>query len=178
MEINERLNVAGFNLYNDIYNSGDEQGTNEDIGHGETCHDMLLPTVGEIMTDEAESHKTEYPWVSADDLPQQFGMEVRGNLTNHRGACLHVAAAEENPAQAHEVESDDNGNDASPPGAVVVPVMVEHILREELMTTECQAVERTPEYEVPRSTMPQTTEQHRNEEVEIHPQLTLTIASE
>lgn len=149
MEINERLYIAGFNLYDDVYNGGDENGANKDIGHGETCHDMLLPAVGEIMTDEAECHKTEHPWVSADDLPQQFGMEVRGNLGYHRRACLHVAAAEENPAQAYEMESDDNGYDTTPSDTGVVSVMVEHILREELMASQCHAVERTPEDEVP-----------------------------
>ena len=71
-------------------------------------------------------------------------MEVCYNLAYHRRACLHVAAAEENPAQTYEVEGDDNGNDTPPSGAGVVSVVVENILREELMTSECHAVKRAP----------------------------------
>lgn len=70
MEVDERLYIARFHLYHDVNNNGDEQSANKDICHGKACHDASLPAVGEIMADEAECHKTEHPWVSADDLPQ------------------------------------------------------------------------------------------------------------
>lgn len=98
LEVDEGLDVARLHLDYDVDDGGDEEGAYDDVGHGEACHEALLPTVGQVMADETECHEAEHPGIAADDLPQQFGVEISCHLVKHREGCLHVAAAEEYPA--------------------------------------------------------------------------------
>ena len=97
----------------------------------------------------------------------------------HLPDALHRRHAEENPGEADEVESEDHPEVASEPshgGSVeACPRADLHI---EFVQGERDAVHTAPEDEAQASSVPQATEEHRDEEVEIGAQATTTTAPE
>ena len=97
--------------------------------------------------------------------------EVKGEHAGDESpGQTEVLNAEEHPNDTHGKESEDDGRHRTD--------FLHHLAEEELVGADEQAVQGTPNDEVPRGTVPQAAEQEAEPEVEVHTTCAFAVAAE
>ena len=104
-------------------------------------------------------------------------LEVGEDLREHGHTGLKRGAGEEEPAEAHHMEGEDNGEAlAHTPRAVMLVVPQQGAPR--LVQAQRHAVHAAPHHEVPRCAVPQSAQQHGEKLVQIHAPAAATVAAQ
>ena len=167
LEIDKGLNSGTLNL-NDYINSGGDH-------HGAECHptpsqhldECLLPSIGQEVRKVAKGYQCKHVAVTADHLREQFGMEIGEYLCEHGLRRLEIVVAKEYPAESHKMECKDHGGYALPTFALMVTFVVKHIGTQPLVYGQCCAMHATPSHEIQAGSVPETTQQHGHNQVDI-----------
>ena len=104
-------------------------------------------------------------------------MERGKDLTDHGNRTGKLGVAEENPAEAHEMESDNHGKHTAPSDTAVSFRTMKQAA-EELVYGKCYAVQSAPYDEIPRSTVPESAQQHGQNQVDVGTDLAFPVAAQ
>ena len=104
-------------------------------------------------------------------------MERGEDLTDHGNRTGKLGVAEENPAEAHEVKGDNHGKHAAPSGTAVGLGTMKQAA-EELVYGKCYAVQAAPYDEVPRSAVPESAQQHGQNQVDVGTYLAFPVTAQ
>ena len=104
-------------------------------------------------------------------------MERGEDLTDHGNRTGKLGVAEEDPAEAHEVESDNHSKETSPPGTAVGLGTMKQAA-EELVNSKCYPMQSAPYDEIPRSAVPESTQQHGQNQVDVGTDLAFPVATQ
>lgn len=113
---------------------------------------------------------------------QQARIEVGKNALHHGEGVVKSAAAEENPGEGYEVESEENAQDLEQKrglarrGAFVFGAGPEDVVHESV-DAEANSVERAPKHEIPGSAVPEAAQHHGDHEVHIGSHFPFAAAS-
>src|SRR5580692_6630937 len=83
---------------------------------------------------------------------------------------MKVFGAKRHPRDHHEGKGPTQTRDWTIPRR---PLDVKMVVRD-----QCRPMERTPDHEIPRCAVPQSAEQHRDHNVDVAPDRTVTVATE
>ena len=123
------------------------------------------------------SHQDEHIAVSADDLRQQFEVEIGKDALQHLSGSGKGGVTEEYPTEDNEVEGEQSGPETTDTVTLVMTVAMEYLLAEELVNGKCKTVKSAPDDEVERCSVPQSAKKHRDHQVDILPDTPMTIAA-
>ena len=100
-------------------------------------------------------------------------------MRQHIPGGLQVAGAEHDPAEADDVERHDDADDP-PPARHVGTLRLEarHMGHEPFVHRERGAVPAAPQHEAPCRAVPQAAQQHRDDQVQVGPQVSFAVAAQ
>lgn len=104
-------------------------------------------------------------------------MEVGDNPSYHHYAVGEFRVSEEDEGEHGEVEGDDTCHYAAEASRTVVLAVAHHVSPPPFMHGLCHAVQSSPYYEVEARPVPQTSQQHGYDEVDVCAQLAPAAAS-
>ena len=178
LEVDKGLYLAAFHLNDQIDDGGDEEGTQHHTTPFEHTHATLLEGIGHEMGDIAEEyHGEDYP-IAGDNLLEEFGVEIDGYLRKHCPRGLEGGVAEENPTESHEMKGQEDGEEPAQACAAIVLVVTEHMFAQPLVEGQRHTMHAAPSHEVKTGTVPQSTQQHGDDQVDILTHLALTVATQ
>lgn len=187
LEVDEGLDIGGLDL-DDKPNEGydeeslDEEGKADNEGTGHAREGF-----GQPVEQIAEEHKESHSFVRSTPLEEYLWLELTPYLMKHFLGDSEGGGAEEHPQGCDEVEGDET-TDQPTQGTLlrlrIVPVGQAGEGTEDgtdgvpnLVEAEEHAVDAAPKNEVERGSMPQTTEEHGDEEIEVLAELAMPVAA-
>ena len=179
LKVDERLYVARF----DLHHAPDHRGGHHylqyqrGVGYQALCRavDAARHEVEQVArTDQGEDAR-----IARDDLRDHRDVEVEEYLVQHQFDGLHRLGAEHQPAQADEVEREDDAERTVPPVHLrpgsLGPRDDGH---PQFMQRQRYAMQRAPEDEADRRTVPQPSQHHRDEQVAVGAQFAFAVAAQ
>ena len=187
LEVDEGLHVGGLNLNNDK----DEDDDKECLDHEWATSDKLLDFIGKELWHEmehiAKKHQKGDSLVGSTPLQEYLRLEFGENLVKNLLGNAKRRSTEEHPKGCYEVEGDQTTNDGHKPVSRQIRVFLagqicqwtEHSTEgvPNLIQTQQESMETTPQDEIKGSSMPKSAQQHRHQEVEVLAELAMTIAT-
>ncbi len=177
LEIDEWLDVTALHLDDEVDDADQHRYLHEQGATGQKADTRVLPTVGTGMKQVADGHQREDWPVAGHQLAEQFGMEGGGHLAQHDEGGLEGGVAEKNPAKADKMEGEQHATHTPPAGAAVVLGTVQPVPKG-LVRRQCQTVQTTPYHEIQRGTVPQPSQQHGHDQIEIGTEPALPVAAQ
>ena len=120
------------------------------------------------MKQKAEQHQSKHAPVAFDQLREKLRTESGEYLSQHIHRVLKIGITEEYPAETDKVEGNDNAEHTSPTVTLFSfpPSGYRH---PDFMHRQCNAVKCAPKNKIPGSSMPQPSQKHGNNKVQILP---------
>ena len=117
--------------------------------------------------------------IALHELRQEREVESRENLVQHQLDRLHRVGTENQPSEGDQVKGENDAQEAYHG----VHILAQHLCpgdkrKPHLVQGQCHTVQRTPQYKADGGTVPQTTQQHRDEQVKVGAQLAFAVASQ
>ena len=103
-------------------------------------------------------------------------MEGCEDLANHRNGAVESGVAEEYPAKTYEVEGYKHSRYLAPTCTAILLRAMQQTAQA-FMQRQSHSVQSAPYYKVPRSSVPQSSQQHGENQVDVGTQLTLTVSA-
>ena len=145
-------------------------------------HDPLRDGVDgrrQQVQDVTRGDQREDGGVARHDLRDHRGVEVFENLVQHQRDGLHRLGAEHQPPQADDVERQEHARRAAPPVHLRPGGLgARNEGHPELVQRQGRAVQSAPEDETHRRAVPQSAQQHRQEQVAVGPDAALAVAAQ
>jgi len=179
LKVDERLYVARL----DLHHAPDHRRRHDDLqDQRRVRHQPLREAVrasGHQVEQEACGDQGEGARIAGDDLRDHRGVEVVENLVKHQLDGLHRLGAEHQPPQTDEVEREEDAGRAAPPVHPVARGLgARHDRHPELVQRQRRAVQRAPEDEADGGAVPQSAQQHRDEQVAVGAQFAFAVAAQ
>ena len=179
LEIDKRLYVAGF----DLHDAPDHRRGHQDLQNQRRMdHDPLRDGVDgrrQQVQDVTRGDQREDSGVARHDLRDHRGVEVFENLVQHQRDGLHRLGAEHQPPQADDVERQEHARRAAPPVHLRSGGLgARNEGHPELVQRQSRAVQSAPKDETHRRAVPQSAQQHRQEQVAVGPDAALAVAAQ
>ena len=105
------------------------------------------------MEQEAKQHQSEHTPVTFYQLRKELGTERSEYLFQHIHRVLEIGVAEEYPAEAYKMESDDNAEHTTPTVALL-SFLAAGYRHPHFMQCQRYAVECSPKDKIPGCSMP------------------------
>ena len=87
---------------------------------------------------------------------------------------MKIGVTEENPAETNKVEG--NNDTQYPPNAVTgLPFLPSGDRHPRFVQSKCHTMKSAPQYKIPGSPVPQSTEKHGNNQIEILTELSMSV---
>ena len=178
LEIDEGLNGGALHLNNHVDGCNEQQRIDHHIAAAQLRNDAFLPGVGQEMGEIAKGHEGQHILIARTHLLPQLGMEVEEDLPQHGPAGSEGLLPKENPREANEMEGEHDGNPLAHAMGLKAAPMMQHLLTEEFMCGECDAMCPAPCHKVETCAMPQTAQEHRDDKIDILSQLAFAVAAQ
>ena len=174
-----------------LNNDKDEDDDKECLDHEWATSDKLLGFIGKELWHEmehiAKKHQKGDRLVGSTPLQEYLRLEFGENLVKNLLGNAKRRSTEEHPQGCNEVEGDETSHEDNEPVLRRVGVFLAGQIRERtkyrtegvphLVETEEKSMNATPEDEVEGCSVPETTQQHRHQKVEILAQLAVTVTT-
>ena len=188
LEVDEWLNVGRLDLDDDKSHDDDEKCFDEK----RALSDIGLHLFGEELWHEmqhiTQQHQQGNRLVGGTPLKENLRFKLEEYLMEHLFGNAKRRSTEEHPQGCNEVEGDETSHEDNEPVLRRVGVFLAGQIRERtkyrtegvphLVETEEKSMNATPEDEVEGCSVPETTQQHRHQKVEVLAQLAVTVATE
>ena len=129
------------------------------------------------MQEKAERHQGKHFPIAHYQLWEKPGTESREYLPQHIQRSGEIGIAEEYPAEANEVERNDDAEEAAD-ATTAFALLPSGNAHPELMDSQSNAMQHSPKHKIPGSPMPQAAQKHGNDKVGILAYLALTVAAQ
>lgn len=129
------------------------------------------------MKQKAEQHQSKHAPVAFDQLREKLRTESGEYLSQHIHRVLKIGITEEYPAETDKVES-DNDSEYTTPAMTLFSFLTTYDGHPHLMHRQSDAVKCSPKYKVPGSSVPQSTQKHGNNQIQILAELTFPVSSQ
>ena len=118
------------------------------------------------MQEKAERHQGKHFPIAHYQLREKPGTESRKYLPQHIQRSGEIGIAEEYPAEANEVERNDDTEEAAD-ATTAFALLPSGNAHPELMDSQSNAMQHAPKHKIPGSPMPQAAQKHGNDKVGI-----------
>ena len=114
LEVDKWLHPGTLELHDNKDRNRQHHRLNKQRRTGNDCLQTVFRRFRHEMQDITHHHQDEHSFIAHHKLHKDLRMEIRENLRQHLANRLHRVSPEQNPAKAHQMESDQNTYHSSP----------------------------------------------------------------
>ena len=178
MEVDERLDIARLDLHHQPDDARGQENLYDRRQGGDESLRPAVAAVGKHVQQVADADEQEDAGITFEHLGDDRRIEVRENLVEHQLHGFHRFGTEHQPSEADQIEGEENArNTPEPPHFGSCGFGAGNDAQPELVQGQRYAVQRSPEDEAHGRPVPQTAEQHGDEQVEIGADTPLAVLS-
>ena len=177
MKIDERLYLRTLHLNDEVNDQYHQHGFSQQGEADNRRCAGTLPTIGDKVQKITQRHQGKDLPITRYQLRKELRAERGEYLPQHIYRCGELDIAEENPAQADEVERDKYAEESTDT-VTSLSFRVSDERHPSFMERQRNTMHHTPKHKVPRRAMPQSAQKHGDNEIDILPNLPFTVAAQ
>jgi len=179
LEVDERLDIARLDLHHQPDDARGQENLYDRRQGGDESLRPAVAAVGKHVQQVADADEQEDAGITFEHLGDDRRIEVRENLVEHQLHGFHRFGTEHQPSEADQIEGEENArNTPEPPHFGSCGFGAGNDAQPELVQGQRYAVQRSPKDEAHGRPVPQTAEQHGDEQVEIGADTPLAVAAQ